>query len=125
MFRDNHGRIHQRLPHEATFRGIHNASKAKVLIALYLWARELSARDLHRYTGVSAATLATKLVIWSRDHKYLKRRAVSGNTRPHYVYSLASRGLRFVRERIPTDRGDDYIRECLEFQEKSLKGFQG
>ena len=72
-------------------------------------ASSLSAIELHQATGVLLTTLQAKLPLWVK-WEYLNRRAVSGK-RPHYTYTIAERGAKFVSLRIPLDKYAEYVRE--------------
>ena len=117
LFQDKYGNWHDSKPHEATFRGKHNKIKSQVLI--YLVARYkkgfggLSAREIHDAIGVSLTTLKTKLPQWVK-WKYVNRKAVSGS-RPHYSYTIAERGAKFVSIRIPPDKYNEYVQEINDF----------
>lgn len=101
-------------PHEATFKGKHNACKAKTLIVLYHRKNKLnhktglSITELTDATGVSYNYLGSRLAYWHR-WGYILRHIKQGNTRPVYSYSIALRGSHFVEDRIPPDRRRDYI----------------
>ncbi len=117
VFQDRHGNWHNSQPHEATFRGKHNKIKSMVLI--YLFARYkknlggLSAKEIHTTIGVSLTTLKTKLPQWVK-WGYVNRRAVAGS-RPHYSYTIAERGAKFVSIRIPPDKYNEYAQEINNF----------
>jgi DNA-binding HxlR family transcriptional regulator len=126
LFQDRQGKWHESKPHIATFRGIHNKAKSKVLI--YLFSRYehglsagLSAKELHNRTGVLLTTLRTHLLQWSKQ-KYVNRRAVEGS-RPHYTYTIAERGARFVSIRIPPDKYNEYVKEINEYIKNKAKKY--
>jgi len=110
------GRLITPKRHIATFRGKHNVNKSKVLI--YLFSRlyqgfndALSAQELIRFTGCPHKSVLNKLTFWY-NIRYLNRRAVGvDGGRPHYTYTLAERGIHFVRNRIPPDKFNQYVKE--------------
>ena len=114
-FTTKDGRTIEPRGHEATFRGLHNASKSKVLIYLRHWLKHgkggQTARQLSEATGVSYDYLRARLSFWHRI-RYIDRRAIDpGQGRPQFAYKISERGLRFVTDRIPPDRLADYIAE--------------
>lgn len=110
--------------HIATFNGRHNSNISKTLIVLYSRKQRgitagLSAKELHLATGVSYDNLRAKLTKWY-NWRYLDRRAVGvDGGRPHYVYTIAERGIHFVEDRIPLDRYNDYITEIKTFRARN------
>lgn len=109
-------------PHEATFRGIHNASKSKALIVLYrrnqLGQAALSLAELAESSGVKYSYLESRLAKWVK-WDYLIRKVKQGNNRPVYCYSIAARGIHFVEKRIPKKRLLDYKAEIREHRVKN------
>ncbi len=98
-------------PHEATFNGRHNAVKAKTLIILYqLKDKALSLAELVEATGESYNYLGSRIGKWV-EWKYLKREIKMGANKPVFCYSLAVRGKRFVRYRLPLKRKLEYLAE--------------
>lgn len=83
--------------HVATFRGVHNHSKAKALILLNSdLPRGLTARDISILTGLSIA--AVKSLLW-RLHKW--KYVIDAGTQ-HGIYDsrrylLGARGLEFIQ----------------------------
>jgi predicted ArsR family transcriptional regulator len=126
-FYSKDGRLITPRPHEAHFQGIHNASKAKVLIYLHFLHRKghhsgKTAKQLHDATGVSFEYLKSRLTFWHHI-EYLRRSVIDpGKGRPLFAYRINDRGIRFVDERIPPDRYDDYVREINEWQRNKTKG---
>jgi len=109
--RTKEGKFVMAHPHEATFRGRHNAVKAKVLIILHrLEGRALSLSELANVTGESYGYIGSRLAKWV-EWGYLKRSIKLGINRPVYGYSIAKRGVRFVKYRIPHSRKLDYLTE--------------
>ena len=118
------GRTIEPVGHEATFRGLHNSSKAKVLLFLQWWAKNhsggLTGRQLNEETGVSLAYLFTRLTFWYRI-RYLDRKAIDlGAGRPQFSYTLAARGSTFI-QRIPPDRAQDYVKEINQWRRDHAK----
>ncbi len=94
-------------PHKATFKGVHNAVKTKVLMVLY--DRELqkgistglTARQLHFESGVNYDTLRSELGKW-HSWGYVSRRGKDdGQGRAIWHYYLAARGKHFLENRVP------------------------
>ncbi len=108
-------------PHEATFNGIHNASKSKVLITLYHHRHKLgnngglSLRELSIYSGVPYSYLESRLGKWAK-WKYVLRKVKMGGNRPVFCYEIAARGEKFVEIRIPADRREDYVKEIRQWR---------
>lgn len=120
-FQAKDGRLIVPKRHIATFRGKHNCNTAKVCIVLYDRLKRgensgLSAAELARYTGCNYDSLRAKLTKW-HEWRYLDRHAVgSDGERPHYTYTIAQRGIRFVLHRIPRDHYNDYVKEINAFR---------
>lgn len=100
----------------ATFRGCHNSAKVKVFILL--WDRKyrlsiksgFTAREIHDLTGVNYNYLKSRLGKWHKWH-YLTRRSVDRNVgRSVYTYSIAKRGVDFIRDRVPREK----LLQCVE-----------
>jgi hypothetical protein len=125
-FYSKDGRLITPRPHEAHFQEKHNASKAKTLIYLHYLHRKghhsgKTAKQIHDATGVSFGYLKSRLNFWYRIH-YLRRNAIDpGKGRSLFVYRVDERGIRFVDERIPPDRYDDYVREINEWRRNNTK----
>ncbi|MBA7647904.1 hypothetical protein ES703_55683 [subsurface metagenome] len=109
-------------PHKATFRGVHNAAKTKVLMVLY--DRELqkgvstglTARQLHFESGVNYDTLRSRLGKW-HGWGYVSRRGKDdGAGRATWYYYLAARGKRFLEDRVPRDVLKRYESEIRAFR---------
>jgi len=114
-------------PHEATFRGKHNAAKAKTLIYLFdryqNQQRSLSAGEIHQETGVLLTTLRSKLGKWVK-WGYVNRRLAHRNGQPCFSYTIGERGARFVTERIGVWRKNRYHEEILDWlSKKQGKGY--
>jgi hypothetical protein len=113
-------------PHEATFKGKHNACKSKVLIVLYhrkyrlVDNTGLSLKELADASGVKYFYLETRLSKWV-EWGYVIRKIKMGGNRPVYCYLIAKRGQQFVERRIPKNRLQDYIVEIQTFKASSPK----
>ena len=109
-------------PHIATFSGVHNASKAKVLIILnhrkynLRLSTGLNVRQLHLESGVNYNYLRSRLGKWFK-WKYLSRKAYDdGNGRPMFYYTIAVRGEHFIEYILPNDVFTRYINEINEYR---------
>lgn len=117
VFTSKEGKLIISRPHKASFHGIHNASKSKVLIVLY-WLKNtvgdntgLSVKELAEKSGCNYDYLKTRLGKW-HDWRYVSRRAVGQVVgRPIYKYSIAQRGEHFIEDIIPKDILSRYIDE--------------
>lgn len=113
-------------PHEATFKGRHNACKSKVLIVLYKirgYPKGLSLSELARDTGVKYSYLESRLGKWVQ-WDYIDRKIKQGDNRPVYCYYISARGIHFVEKRIPKKRRLDYEAEIREHQETIINTIQ-
>ncbi len=126
QFYSKDGRLITPRPHEAHFEGKHNASKAKVLIYLEYRYRKgfyhgMTAQQLHDATGVNFNYLKSRLTYWYHIG-YLKRGVIEREKgRSLYTYRIDDRGIRFVYERIPLDRYNDFVREINEWRKNNAK----
>jgi len=118
------GKIIMPKRHIATFRGKHNASKAKTFIVLYdaMFTQGItigfSVGQLYLLSGVPYGTLKSSLGRW-HSWQYVSRRAREGdNGRPIFTYWLGARGKHFVENRIPPDKLKQYITEIKAFRAK-------
>ncbi len=116
------GNINHRIPHEATFNGLHDSAKVKVLLVLYHRRFKLGnpsglgVAELHRLSGCNYDTLRAKLFKW-KNWKYVTRRlGLNRQGRPAFTYIIADRGVRFIEERVPRERLVDYIRQIRDFK---------
>lgn len=117
IFTSKEGKLIVSRPHKATFHGIHNATKSKVLIVLY-WLKNtvgdntgMSAIELSEKAGVNYNYLKTRIGKW-HDWKYVSRRAVGQSKgRPIYRYTIAQRGEHFIEDIVPRDILARYIDE--------------
>lgn len=104
-------------PHEATFNGRHNAVKAKVLIILYkLDGKALSIAELAEATGEAYGYIGSRASKWV-EWGYLKRGIKLYSGRPVFGYSIARRGVRFVKYRIPLSRKQAYLAEVEAYRQ--------
>jgi len=107
--------------HIAYFGGRNNSNVSKVCIVLYDRLKRgensgLSVAELARHTGCNYDSLRAKMSKWY-EWRYLDRRAAgSEGERPHYTYTIAQRGIRFVLHRIPRERYSDYVKEINAFR---------
>jgi len=100
----------------ATFRGKHNANKAKVLLFLYEEAdtgRWFRARELHAMLGIPLRSICTSLPRWCRWDK-VRRRRLDG----YFVYRIASDGLRWLERWYPYMPLKQYERETKAWQRR-------
>ncbi len=102
--------------HYATFNGKHNATKSRCFIVLYLNGGYLRPREVRQLVGMNRVFLDR----WHRMN-YLVRRMGHGRGTAHFVYALSLRGRRFVTERIPPEKYEEYLTEIKEHQEKILQ----
>jgi hypothetical protein len=106
--------------HIATFQGVHNNAKSKVLIILYNrmftegFNTGLNAREIHLLSGVPYSTLSA-LSKWHR-WGYLSRRAIDNGSRPVFVYWLGARGKHFLEDRIPPAKLRQYTEEIKAYR---------
>ncbi|MFC2022043.1 hypothetical protein ACFLTR_02360 [Chloroflexota bacterium] len=77
----------------------------------------LSLKELSEQSGVKYSYLESRLAKWVK-WEYIIRKVKQGDNRPVYCYSIASRGIHFVEDRIPRDRLQDYIAEIREHKAK-------
>lgn len=102
--------------HIATFQGKHNKNKAKVLIFLYYvrfhgFNKSYGAQELSIFTGCPYQSVLNSLGKWYK-WRYLDRRAVGADgMRPHYAYTIGERGVHFIKNRIPPDKFNQYVKE--------------
>jgi hypothetical protein len=104
--------------HIAKFIGKRNASKGKTLIILsHNKAKYLTPKEIHARTGLSLSYLYARLTFWYRI-RYVDRKALAPETgRPVWTYRIGSRGLRFIRERMPMATYARYLVELKEWQD--------
>lgn len=121
-FETKDGRLIIPKEHEVVFVGKNNSCKSKVLIYLHhKKGSYLSARQLHRVTGVSYDYLKQRLSFWF-NIRYLNRKASKpAKGSPHWEYCIAERGEHFVTTRIPIDKRSQYVAEINAFI-KTLRG---
>ena len=107
--------------HFATFRGVHNASKTKVLIILYLRKYQLrlktglNVRELHTQSGVNYDYLRSRLGTWC-EWEYVSRRAYDDGTgRPMFYYTIAPRGEHFIQHIVPKEVLNRYLNEINQY----------
>ncbi len=117
-------RVIVRKPHFATFNEKHNSCKSKVLLILYHFKHTLQdnsgldSRELYLHTGVNYSYLLARLPKWT-EWKFIRRHSAIGtNEKPVWHYKIASRGEKFLTERLlPLNRPmyERYSREIKEF----------
>ena len=103
--------------HIATFKGRHNSVKSKVLIVLYHRRFKLGNRtgvgvaELAGLTGCNYNYLKSRLGKWA-GWRYINRSLSIGERgHPAFLYSIDDRGKRFVEERLPRVRLEQYVSE--------------
>jgi len=111
-----------KVPHEVSFNGKHNTTKAKILLLLY--ARRYTHNDisgmtrkqLWQLTGVSYDYLRCVLPKWCR-WKYLN--ADPGKTKEGKFcayFTISERGEHFIEDRLPADVRERLITEIKDWQ---------
>lgn len=101
----------------ATFNGVHNASKSKILLVLAgakaNGERGLTLRKLAARTDVPYSSINSSVGKWIR-WKYITRVPSMEGSRPVFLYKIAARGERFIIERIPPDIRAVYEKELAQ-----------
>ena len=120
-FKSTDGRLIYPQTHLAKFNGKRNSCKSKTLLVLYNNdGKYLTARQLHKLTGVSLEYLEVRLTFWY-NIRYLNRKPTSpAHGRPVWSYQIAERGKHFVEDRIPPDKRMTYLLEIKTWQQEQL-----
>lgn len=101
-------------PSIATFNGKHNQVKGMVLIVLYLHGgRGLSLEEITKRTGQNYQTISNSFKKWVRFKLIVKRVGLYKN-RPSWLYSIAAGGVHYVKDVIPPEKYQQWVKEIEE-----------
>ena len=97
-------------PKVATFRGVHNKTKVAILLTLFDRERQglggLNLGELAQYCPMPYASLKVTVGKLSRPGWLYIQKHLSKNNKtnkPCFSYSIAERGVRFLKERTPAE----------------------
>jgi len=111
-------------PPRASFNGVHDQVKSKVLIILYLrWKQDikkgLCCRELAEQSGEKLSTIKRKVYAWAK-WELVRQKPGRVGTRCVALYYILPKGMHYVIYVIPPEIYSKYLNEIREHQRRMI-----